>query len=248
MSQILLSAVWCPKYCYPLFDVPNTVISCLMSQILLSAVWCPRYCYQLFDVPNTVIRCLMYQILLSAVWSPRYCYQLFDVPNTFTPPSRLTALLSCVVSKWATEAFYSAFWLRIQVMYWQRYWLLHGWCHVKLLPSRLSTRSVYTIQLCTSMQCHFLQSHIHRVYVFLAVTCLLHFWQNDQDLLRATAVTLVCNGNRNNNQHRKCTLEKTILRPFLPGLEPATFRSRVRRSNHWATPGPLKICSFFFVH
>ena len=28
------------------------------------------------------------------------------------------------------------------------------------------------------------------------------------------------------------TAEKTILPPFLPGLEPETFRSRVRRSNH----------------
>ena len=27
------------------------------------------------------------------------------------------------------------------------------------------------------------------MYACLAVTCHLHFWQNDQDLLRATAVT-----------------------------------------------------------
>ena len=37
--------------------------------------------------------------------------------------------------------------------------------------------------------CHFMQSHMHKVYECLAVTCHLHFWQNDQDLLHATAVT-----------------------------------------------------------
>ena len=54
-----------------------------------------------------------------------------------------------------------------------------------------STGSGYTIQLCTSLQCHFIQSHICRVHVLLAVTSHLHFWQNDWDLLflRATAVT-----------------------------------------------------------
>ena len=34
-----------------------------------------------------------------------------------------------------------------------------------------------------------MQSHIRKVYACLAVTCYLHFWQNDRDLLRATAVT-----------------------------------------------------------
>ena len=34
-----------------------------------------------------------------------------------------------------------------------------------------------------------MQSHIRKVYACLAVTCHLRFWQNDRDLLRATAVT-----------------------------------------------------------
>ena len=38
------------------------------------------------------------------------------------------------------------------------------------------------------------RSVISRVHVFLAVTCHLHFWQNDRDLLRATAVRLGWNG------------------------------------------------------
>ena len=68
-----------------------------------------------------------------------------------------------------------------------------------------------TIQPCTSLQCHFIQSHIGRVYVCLAVTCHLHFWQNDRDLLHAAAVTRGWNGYRNKSQHRKLTLEKKIL-------------------------------------
>ena len=39
-----------------------------------------------------------------------------------------------------------------------------------------------------------MQSHIRKVHACLAVTCQLHFWQNDRDLLRATAVTRGWNG------------------------------------------------------
>ena len=76
------------------------------------------------------------------------------------------------------------------------------------------------------------------MYACLAVTCHLHFWQNDRDFLRATAVTRGWNGYRNKSQHRKSTLEKKILPPFQQGFEPATFQSRVRCSNHWAIPAP----------
>ena len=76
------------------------------------------------------------------------------------------------------------------------------------------------------------------MYACLAVTCHLHFWQNDRDFLRATVVTRGWNGYRNKSQHRKSTLEKKILPPFQQGFEPATFQSRVRRSNHWAIPAP----------
>ena len=46
----------------------------------------------------------------------------------------------------------------------------------------VSARSVYTIQPCT-MSRHFMQIHIRRVPACLVVTCHLHFWQNDRDLL-----------------------------------------------------------------
>ena len=54
------------------------------------------------------------------------------------------------------------------------------------------TAAVSAQVLCTPYNhapCHFMQSHIRKVYACLAVTCHLHFWQNDRDRLRATAVT-----------------------------------------------------------
>ena len=91
----------------------------------------------------------------------------------------------------------------------------------------------------TNAEARFNKIHIRKVYACLAVTCHLHFWQNDRDFLRATVVTRGWNGYRNKSQHRKSTLEKKILPPFQQGFEPATFQSRVRCSNHWAIPAPL---------
>ena len=90
----------------------------------------------------------------------------------------------------------------------------------------------------TNAEARFNKIHIRKVYACLAVTCHLHFWQNDRDFLRATVVTRGWNGYRNKSQHRKSTPEKKILPPFQQGFEPATFQSRVRCSNHWAIPAP----------
>jgi len=62
-------------------------------------------------------------------------------------------------------------------------------------------RSVYTIQPDTMS----LHARPH--------TASVRFWQNDRDLLRATAVTRAWNGHRNKSQHRKLTLEKEIIPP-----------------------------------
>ena len=86
------------------------------------------------------------------------------------------------------------------------------------------------------------------IHVCLAVTCHLHFWRNDRGLLRATAVTRGWNGYRNMSQHRKLTLEKKILPPLLQRFEPATFRSRVRRSNHWAISAPVHTSGMFLAY
>ena len=86
------------------------------------------------------------------------------------------------------------------------------------------TAAVSAQVLCTPYNhapCHFKQSHIRKVYTCLAVTCHLHFWPNDRDLLRATAVTRWWNGYRNKSQHRKSTLEKKIHPSLQQGFEPA---------------------------
>ena len=67
---------------------------------------------------------------------------------------------------------------------------------------------MYTIQPCTSLQRHFMQ----RVHVCSAVTYHLHFWQNNRDLLRATAVTRGWNGYRNKSQHRPSPWKRTFSR------------------------------------
>ena len=106
-----------------------------------------------------------------------------------------------------------------------------GWRYVRLLPSRLVLCTPYN-----HAPFQFMQSHVRKVHAYLAVTCYLHFWQNDRDLLRATAVTRGWSGYWNKRQYIKFTLEMKILSQLLKGLEPATFQSRVRRSSHWAIP------------
>ena len=105
----------------------------------------------------------------------------------------------------------------------------------------VSARSVYTIQPCT-MSLH-AKPHLLKVYACLAVTCHLHFWQDDRDLLRATAVTQGWNGYRNRSQHRSWLWRRKFSRRSRRDSNPATtFQSRVRRSNHWATPAPYEKC------
>ena len=159
--------------------------------------------------------------------------------------SRLTAL-ACD-STWVTS-----FIARFLNIHWSGVLTALAW----LVPHETATVSAQV--LCAPYNhapCHFMQSHICKVCACLAVTCHLHFWQNDRDLLRATAVTRGgwvgvgggWNGYQNKSQHRKSTLEKKILPPLQQGFEPATFQSRVRHSNHWAIPAPLvvvKYCSF----
>ena len=84
-----------------------------------------------------------------------------------------------------------------------------------LVPNE--TAAVSAQVLCTPYNhapCHFMQSHIHKVYECLAVTCPLHIWQNDRGLLHATAVTWGWNRYRNKStesrpwrrklSHRSC--------------------------------------------
>ena len=86
--------------------------------------------------------------------------------------SRLTAL-ACG-STWVT--IFIACFLNI---HWSGVLTALAW----LMPHE--TAAVWVHVLCTSYNhapCHFMQSHIRKMYACLAVTCHLHFWQNDPDL------------------------------------------------------------------
>ena len=106
-----------------------------------------------------------------------------------------------------------------------------------------------TSQVVTNAEARFNKSHIRKVYACLAVTCHLHFWQNDRDFLRATVVTRGWNGYRNKSQHRTSTLEKKILPPFQqgftnPGL---SFRNHVTNPALRLSPPPFFIFSIVTV-
>ena len=100
-----------------------------------------------------------------------YYYYYWSLLYSAILRSRADSLRSHVIRhEWL--AFYSAFFLiSTEVVYLQRW---HGWCHKKLLPSRRVLCTPYN-----HAPCHFMQSHIHKVYACLAVTCHLRFWQND---------------------------------------------------------------------
>ena len=122
--------------------------------------------------------------------------------------------------------------------------------------------SVYTIQPCTSLQCHFIQSHICRVPVcslwqngrfwgwvggllfccccfFRFFVCLFVFCL----FLSATAVTQGWNKYRNKSQHRKLMLESKHSRRSCRNLN---LRSFALQSGHyhWAIAAP-QFCSRF---
>ena len=121
------------------------------------------------------------------------------------------------------------------MVYLQRW---HGWCHMKLQPSRRKSCVHYTTMLhVTSCKATYV-----RCMGVLAVTCHLHFWQNDRDLLRATLVTRGWDGYRNKSQRRKLTLEKKILPPLLQGLEPGPFNYESGALTTELSPAPEPCC------
>ena len=131
------------------------------------------------------------------------------------------------------KLFIARFSISSEVVYLQCW---HGWCYMKLLPFRRVLCTPYN-----HAPYHFMQGHIRKMHAYSAVTCHLHFWQNDRGPLRATAVTRGWNGYRNKSQHKMLTLEKRIHPPLLQGFEPATFQSRVRRSDNWAITAPQHV-------
>jgi len=112
------------------------------------------------------------------------------------------------------QLFIARFWKSTEAVYLQRW---HGWCHKNLLPSRRVLSTPYN-----HAPCHFMQSHIRKVYACLAVTWHLRFWQNDRDLLRATAVTHH-NQHRRRREDRKISNGKGSLGLWHPCYNPGSF-------------------------
>ena len=88
----------------------------------------------------------------------------------------------------------------------------------------LGALSVYTYSHATVYNVASFKA-IHRVHVYLGVTCHLLFGQNDWDLLCATEVTQGWNRHWNKSQRRKLSLGNNIIPSLLRGLEPTTFPS-----------------------
>ena len=113
-----------------------------------------------------------------------------------------------------------------------------------LVPHK--TAAVSAQVLCTPYNhapCHFMQSHMRKVYACLAVTCHLHFWQNNRDLLRATMVTRGWNGYRNKSQHRKSTLEKKFSRRSCRDSNPRHFDHESGALTTELSPPPWHLAS-----
>ena len=129
------------------------------------------------------------------------------------------------------KLFIARFWISTEVVY-----LSSGMAGAAWNCCRLGASYVYTMLHVTSCKA----TYIRKVYACLAVICHLHFWQNDRDLLRATAVT------RGRTDTEISVSTESRLPPLQQGFEPATFQSWVRRSNHWAIP--LLIISMNWTH
>ena len=133
----------------------------------------------------------------------------------------------------------------IEVVYLQRC-LLVTWL-VPRETAAVSALSLYTIQSCT-MSRHLMQNRVRRVHACLAVNCHLHFWQNDRDLLPATAVTQGWSEYRNKSQHRKVTLDlKKFSRRSCRDSNPRPFHDESGALTTQLSPLPKTVCAVEFL-
>ena len=159
--------------------------------------------------------------------------------------SRLTVpMLHMILNEWLYP-FIASFLISAEDVYWQHY-LVVTWL-VPCETAASSAQVMFTYRSFTSYNhapVHFIQSQTGSVHVFvcvcvcacvracLAVTCHLHFWQNDRNLLLWGGTDTKIRVST-----EKADLEKKILPPqLLQGLEPATSSSQILQSNHWAIP------------
>ena len=95
--------------------------------------------------------------------------------------SRADSLPSCCMWFWMSDQpFVASFEYPPPWCTYSAVRLIYGRYHVKLLPSRRVLCTPCNLSPCHVTSC---KSHIGRVHACLAVTCHLHFWQNDGDLL-----------------------------------------------------------------
>ena len=115
----------------------------------------------------------------------------------------------------------------------------HGWCPIKLLPSRRVLCTPYN-----HAPCHFMQSQIRKVYA----CCNLPPAQNDRGLVRATAVTRTWNRyRRNKSQHRTLTPGEENS-PTAPQCTDSNLRPFDHKSGALTIElSPLVILTVFFV-
>ena len=123
------------------------------------------------------------------------------LPNTLT----LLTLLSYTTLNELLWLHTARFWIFTEVVYSQRC-LVVTW----LVPRETAAFSAHA--LCTSYTpapvYTFIRNHARGEYECLAVTWHLHFWQNDRDLLRVTALTRGWNGYRNESTQKVDSGEK----------------------------------------
>ena len=136
-------------------------------------------------------------------------------------PPRLSHSSWALIRLWISDSSFTQRVLNIHLSGYSVLYLLHGWCHVKLPPSR---RKFCVHQ--SNMQQFivlFIRSHRRRMHVCLVVTWHLHIWQNDRDLLRDAAITRGWNGYRTKSQHRKLTRRRKFSRRSCRDSNPRPF-------------------------
>ena len=168
---------WSVRVVIPTFDVvrcscPGSTFCFYLLQLGLAVTGSSGWKFR-----NADIRCVDYDNLGCSRWIFRFLFNFnFIIHRCCYLSSRDLAFTSLViVNEWLCP-FYSTFFN----IHRSRILTALGCCTWN--SCRLGASSVYTIQPCTSLQCHFFQSHIGRVHACVAVTCQLYLGQNDRNL------------------------------------------------------------------
>ena len=110
----------------------------------------------------------------TAADSPSCCWLLLIYIVLFSTLELVSWALVAGDFKWVTIFLQRIVLISTQVVYLQ-HCLVVTWFVPRKTANTLA-RSVYTVSG------HFMQIHVHREHECSAVTCHLHFWQNDPDL------------------------------------------------------------------